>query len=220
MMTAYLSAPYQPVSALTVQSFRDLGYTVDGSAADTFNTSQTGYDTPNVPYSENPAQPNWYNINNNGFWTSTAIWIISCVGIALVVIILSIIYNRCRARQLGKVGRRPPQPPTVMRSSRPNTVPPAYIPAAQPIYSDPIPIATAVPVNPASAPVYEAARVVGPAYPSIRAGASDPQVNLFMEVTQCRNPSTAASFLRSAGGNVSLAIDQYLERQGRQMEPV
>ena len=40
MMTGFLSATYQPVSELTIQAFRDLGYSVDASATDEFVTAQ------------------------------------------------------------------------------------------------------------------------------------------------------------------------------------
>jgi hypothetical protein len=51
MMTAFLSASFQPVSRMTVEAFRDLGYTVDATTADSFTTPQLNL--ANVPRDSN-----------------------------------------------------------------------------------------------------------------------------------------------------------------------
>jgi len=219
MMTAYLDTPYQPVSALTVESFRDLGYTVDSSVADTYNTSSKGFDS-NVPLGgETPVVPKWFDFDSSSFWNSTTIWIFSCLGAALVVIILSCVYSRLKRRNNGKTISRPSAMASNNRSNfssgQPQQgIPTAFaVPAEQNTY---VPTATPVPrsaYGPSARTNYYTVPVGTPA-------TSDPNVNLFLEITKCNNPVVAANYLREADNNVSLAIDRYLENQNRQMASV
>jgi len=199
MMTAYLSASYQPLSSLTVESLRDIGYTVDGSAADSFKVSPSGY-IPNVA-------PTWY-LPSSGFWTTTTIWIIAFAGGAALVIIFSCIYVRCRKRKAAVPPPRPAARPTPMSSSRPSAPPPPAPPVAQPVVGLPRTAYGNIPV---------AQPVTG--HPSLYA-VPEHDLGMFMEITGCRDRAQATKFMREANNNVSLAVDRYLHVNARTLAVV
>jgi hypothetical protein len=218
MMTAYLSASYQPMSALSVESFRDLGYTVDSSAADSFNVSASGYTVPNVPYSEVPKfTPTWYDWNDGGtFWTSTTIWIIACVGGAVVIVVASLVYTRIKRRRNSYPRARSSNPPMPMSSNTASA--PQYPTASSVVGRPPIAQPVMTPARqqteiPIAIPVSNNSRHQRPV--------DGDQLSIaFMEVTGCRDRQVAERYLRESGGDISRAIDRYLQTNDRQMAVV
>jgi hypothetical protein len=222
MMTAYLSAPYQPMSSLSVESFRDLGYTVDSSAADRFNVSANGYPVGESPYQpESPFQPTWFDTNSNLAWSSTTIWIVACLGAAIVVFLTSCIYVKIKRRRQASASKpRNRQAPTAMSSNAtrgPPAVPSsfAFTPQGNVHQSPPetnhafIPTAEAVPTfYPPSGPAY-------PLVPLATQVMSDRDINNFMEITRCQDRHVAVSYLQHANGNITTAIERYLENPSR-----
>ena len=211
-MTAYLSASYQPLSALTVQSLRDLGYTVDGSSADEFIVSKDGYDTPGVPLpGDVPITPSWFDFDSSSFWNSTTIWIISCVGAAIIVVLISCIYSKMQRRGAVRPPKRRPSPPSAMSSMPRNgtSVPaPAY--QSQQEYAP-----NAIPVRMPQGSFHNAPVAIPVAYPAVPSRENN--IAIFMEITQCRDRLIAGNFLHEADGNVALAVDRYLENRDRRV---
>jgi hypothetical protein len=228
MMTAYLSASYQPVSALTVESFKDLGYSVDSSSADLFNVSASGYTTPNVPYNESPTRPTWYDFDSvSGFWTSTTIWIIACAGGVALVLILSCIYTKLKRRKT----KRPTNPPMPMSSAHQPSLSTTSmrIPPAPQYPQSAVPQAVYMPTSSYANPPPRAFQQIPVAYPIATPSGgqrqssdtvSDHNVGMFMEITNCNDMTLATRYMREANGNVSLAVDRYMQTGNRPMAVV
>ena len=224
MMTAFLSASYQPLSALSVEAFKDLGYTVDSSAADDFQVSSNGYNGGNsfpLP-GETFVQPNWFNWDVDSFWNSTTIWIVSCVGVGVIVILLSCIYSRIKARRNARPLRS--SPPTAMSSlpsnnSAPHSfaAPPSVVQSAHNNYPN-LPTAVEVRTNPRQSmnpPV--AVPVAYPAVPGGSAPITESAIRTVMDVTNCADRQLAYWYLREANGDIGLAIERYLQKNDRHL---
>ena len=196
MMTGFLSATYQPISLMTIESFKDLGYTVDDSAADDFTAAQVNL--ANIPRDSNGqgfAPP----ANSEPISLEAILGII--VGGVLVLLVITTLYMRSRSSR----GR------TLNTPSPFSSVPPNALPVGSAtIPGRGVGLPTAVPVAGADGNAIPAVLV------DVRTLLQDPvwQVSAFefQEITNVTDLNLIAQYLVEANGDVSVAINNYFAR--------
>ena len=193
LMTPYLEASYEPMSALTIDSLADLGYSVDSSTYDEYNVSSTGYNLPAPPpQMENPISPPQYfgNSGSTIYMGSTTIWVIIFIFAGLLILTFSFIYSYCKAHRRKRMSGQ---------SININSTSPfrsgIELPIAAPVVNSErradLPVATAVEILSGDRPTRK--------------------IELFKEFTGCSNVDVANHFLAQANGNVQTAVNTYLQ---------
>lgn len=192
-MTGFLSATYQPVSLMTIESFRDLGYTVDSSAADAYVTQKL--DLENIPINSNGQGSSAPGNGENQLPVEAIVGIIG----GGVVILLALLMVYFRARPLPARTNNTPSP---FSSVPPNSLP---------VRSATVPGGGVLPT------AVSVAGATGNATPAVLVDMQtlmqDPvwQVNAyeFQEITRVTDMSLVSQYLMEANGDVTRAVDNY-----------
>lgn len=217
-MTGYLGAAYQPMSAMTVQAFADLGFTVDTSVSDTYTAPSSSANTPYVAVGADSGPGTSTPAPAIAFFTSVGGVIVLVLIIMTALITLAAIIKRSRPTTMqGTIIRSGPTP----MSSNPNAIPmatavPMQMRASQGgvILNGPRPISQGVVLN-GSANGVNSVNSVRVAYSggSVPSAVTEASMKALRDMGFTDDAKNQRA-LATAGGDVTQAVELLFAAQG------